>query len=379
MIRVGIVAGEHSGDFLGAQLVKSLLAMYPECIVEGIAGPKLIEAGCVQLFRMDDIAVMGFWEPIKRLPKILNIRRKLINYFLQNPPDIFIGIDAAELNISIEKALKAKGIMTVHYVSPSVWAWRTSRVHKVKKAVDMLLTLYPFEQEFYKKFNVPVTYVGHPLAASLPMVRENYAAARQQLKVAEGFTVIGIFPGSRVAELKAMTKKYLQAAQILQAKSSKLCFIMPLMESEHASLVMQIKAQVAPKLELKIIIANSKLVQQAADVAIATSGTVTLELMLNKVPMVIAYKTNFLTYWLMRMLIKVEYIGLPNLLARKALVPELIQQQATPTKIAQEVYSYVISPSKCAEFAVASTAMHRTLRCDTNAQIIKVIKGMLFK
>jgi lipid-A-disaccharide synthase len=331
--RIIIVVGEPSGDRLGAQLVHQLRKLHPTMEVEGVFGGEMIQAGCLQLCSMDTLSVMGLIEPLLRLPRILRMRKWLINYILNDPPDLYIGIDAPDFNLNIEKVLHKAGIQTVHYVSPSVWAWRQGRIKNIKRSVDLMLTLFPFEADFYKQHDVPVCYTGHPTADTIPFVVD-----RQSAKIALGYDandlVIAVLPGSRGGEIKHMTRLYLQTMQLCFAAMPNLKFVMPLVQASYKDYVERYKNKIMPQLPLQYVTADSYAVMRAADFAIVTSGTATLELMLHKIPMIVAYKTDWLTYHIVKLLIKSKYIALPNLLADAPLVAEYIQNKATAQNLA---------------------------------------------
>lgn len=334
--RIVVVAGEPSGDRLGAMLATELQKRDPEIEVEGVFGAEMIAAGCVQLASMDTLAVMGFIDPIKSLPSILRLRSWLIRYILDEPPDLFIGIDAPDFNLGVEQILRSKGIPTVHYVSPTVWAWREGRVKKIKRAVDLMLTVFPFEEEFYKRHKVPVSYVGHPTADVVPMVPDKQAAKRE-LGIDVSDPVIAVLPGSRNSEMKYMVPVYLQALARCKAQHPELKFVVPLVQPAYKYFIEHWRGKIAPDLELQYVLKDSFLVMRAADCALVTSGTATLELLLHKIPMVVAYKTNWLNYQIGKLLIKLKYISLPNILANDRVVPELIQHEATADSLANEL------------------------------------------
>jgi len=376
MLKIGIVAGEPSGDLLGSQLISQIQKIVPNCIIEGVAGPKLIEQGCIQLFSIDRLSVMGFWEPLKKLPQILALRREIIKFFIHNPPDIFIGVDAPDFNLGIEKVLHKAGITTVHLVSPSVWAWRQGRVTHIKKYVDLMLALFPFEEKFYKQHNVPVVCIGHPQADEIPFEVEQ-VVAREKLQIAVDKKLIAVLPGSRTLELKRMGATYLQAMQLISGRQSDAKFIMPLISLEHKELILGLKAKYCPQLELTIVVGNSRIVMQACDYAMVTSGTATLELMLHKRPMVVIYKAFWLTYAIMQRLIKVKYLALPNLLAEKMIVPELIQNKATPEKIATNFLSLINSPEQMQTQREEFMKIHHSLKLNAAEMATRAILNLV--
>ena len=338
-LRIGLVVGESSGDNLAAALITQLQTFYPNLEVEGIVGPKLMQLGAKPLFAMERLAVMGVVEPLVRLPELFKMRSWLVQYFLAEPIDLFIGVDAPDFNLGLEKQLKAAGIPTVHYVSPSVWAWRAGRIHTIKQAVDLMLTLFPFEESFYNKHSVPVKFVGHPAADQISLQIDS-AAAKAKLGYAAEDTVVALLPGSRDGEVTRLAKVYLETARLCANIYPKLKFVMPLVKPEHQEYIELLQHSYAQKFPanniiLQTIVGESYAAMAASDVVLVTSGTATLEVMLHKKPMLIAYKTTWLTYEILKRIIKVPYIGLPNLLANAAIAPEYIQQQATPALLSQ--------------------------------------------
>ena len=341
-IRVGIVVGEPSGDRLGAQLATTLQQQYPNIQIEGVIGPEMIKAGCVQLCSMEILAVMGIIDPLKRLPQILKMRKWLLRYFLEDPPDLFIGIDAPDFNLGVEKILHNAGIPTVHYVSPSVWAWRQGRIKTIKKSVDLMLTLFPFEEAFYKQHQVPVCFTGHPTADIIPLFTDK-KLAKQELGYAENDQLVAILPGSRNSELKHLVKIYLETIKTVHALKPEVKFVMPLLYTGHQAYVEFWRLKIIPDVDLKYIIADSYAVMRAADFAIVTSGTATLEMMLHKTPMLVAFRTNRPTFEIVKRMVKVKFISLPNLIDNSSVVPEYIQQAANPKDLAKGLVELINS------------------------------------
>lgn len=337
--RVGIVVGEVSGENLALGLIKSLRQHYPDLTFEGVLGPQLIAEGGHALYPMERLSVMGLVEPLARLPELFWMRRHLMKHFIQNPPDVFIGVDAPDFNLGLERVLKKNGIWVAHYVSPSVWAWRQSRIHGIKKSVDLMLTLLPFEAKFYEQHHVPVCFTGHPLADQIPLEIDT-KHAKQQLNLDPNKPVIAILPGSRNIEIKYLTEIFLQTAQNCFKQNTDLQFIMPLVSKAHKTIISALQQQIAPDLPLEIVVGMTRLAISAADVVLVTSGTATLEVLLHKKPMVVAYRMHPINYEIARRLVKVPYIALPNLLAEDFLVPEFIQAKATPELLASALLKY---------------------------------------
>jgi lipid-A-disaccharide synthase len=322
-----IVAGEASGDTLGADLIRALKRLFPDAQFEGIGGPKMIAEGFVSHHQMDRLSVMGFVEPFKRLPELLSIRRDIIRRYKQTKPAAFIGIDSPDFTLRIERALHEEGVKTVHYVSPSVWAWRQGRIKGIKRSVDLMLTLLPFEKAFYQQHGVPVTFVGHPLAGQISRSPDT-AAARQQLGLQVDRPVLTIMPGSRGGEVALMGELFLKVAERLLESNSQLQLLIPAANEDRHRQLSEVLAKY-PELQVTLIEQQSLLAMEAADAVLLASGTTALEAMLLKKPMVVSYKLGNLTYKLVRPFIKTPFASIPNLLADKMLVPELIQDDAT--------------------------------------------------
>lgn len=329
--RIAIIAGEVSGDILAARLIQALKAQQPDLIFEGIAGSEMQTAGCHTLYPMERLSVMGLVEVLKHLPELLKIRRELIKRWTDNPPDLFIGVDAPDFNLPVAKRLHALGIKTVHYVSPSVWAWRQRRVKKMQGAIDLMLTLFPFEVEFYRQHHIKAVFVGHPLADETEWDGDKTVACQQLNLTRPIQTLIAVLPGSRLGEIERLLPSFLQAAQVLKQRNPQMEFIIPAAHPKARIAIEALWRQYAPKLSLIVVDGQSRTVMQAADYILVASGTAVLEGMLSGRLMVAAYKVAPLTAWLLRTfnLLKVKYVTLPNNLANERLVPELLQEQVT--------------------------------------------------
>jgi lipid-A-disaccharide synthase len=333
LIRIGIVVGEASGDILGAGLIKALKQQYSNVSFEGIGGPLMIAEGFHSHYQMDRLSVMGIVEPLKRLPELISMRSGIVKHFQQNPPDLFLGIDAPDFNLTIELKLREAGIKTAHYVSPSIWAWRQKRVFKVKKAVDMMLTLLPFEADFYRRFDIPVTFVGHPLADQLPLTPDT-SAARKRLSLNDDDTVLCLMPGSRGAEIKHLAGLFLQVALRIQQQLPQLKLVLPTANATRKEQLLAIVSSFNDRDKqniermLLLLDGDSHTAMEASDTVLLASGTTALEAMLLKKPMVVSYRLGKYSYALFSRMIKLEYFSLPNLLANKMLVPEAIQDDA---------------------------------------------------
>jgi lipid-A-disaccharide synthase len=364
-MKIGIVAGEASGDLLGASLIAAIKEQLPDARFRGIAGPRMIEQGCEALFPAEKLSVMGLVEVLGHYRELAAIRRWLIDDFLADPPDLFVGIDAPDFNLGLEGALKRGGIPTVHYVSPSVWAWRRYRLKKIARNTDLMLTLFPFEAAFYEGHRIPVQYVGHPLADALPLEVDR-AAARRALQLPEAGEVVALLPGSRLTEVRMLGEPFIAAARRLHQRRPDLRFVAPLASAATRALFQQ-QLQ-GGDLPLTIIDGHSQQALAAADAALIASGTATLEALLLKCPMVMAYRLKPLTYRLARHLVKVDFYSLPNLLAGRALIPELIQDAVTPTALAGAVEAYLDDTEGRAQRVAEFTEIHRRLRRDAARQ-----------
>lgn len=375
-MKIAILAGEASGDLLGAKVISALRERYPDLQVEGIGGPAMEAVGCKSLFDIERLSVMGLIEPLKRLPDLLKLRRDFYQHVINNKPDIFIGVDAPEFNLGLEVKLRQAGIPVVHYVSPSVWAWRQKRIHKIGKAVDMMLTLLPFEAAFYQQHHIPVSYVGHPLADQIPL-EIDVIAARRALRIEKDARYIALLPGSRSQEIKHMAEPFLLAAQKLWEKDRDLRFLTTHVNEQRYHEFMACHQRVTPDLPLQIFTRRTHDVLAASDAVIVTSGTATLETMLFKKPMVIAYRMPWLTHQLAKILVKTPYVGLPNLLAGEFLVPELIQKAASPDAIAAHISAYLDSPQKVSILQNKFSEIHRSLKQESAAPLADSVLSVL--
>ncbi len=361
-MRIGVLAGEASGDILGARLIAALRQSHPDLVVEGIGGPLMQAEGLDSMFPMDRLSVMGFTEPLKRLPELLRIRGAVYRHFRDNPPDLFLGIDSPDFNLRLERKLRAAGIATAHLVSPSVWAWRQGRIKGIKQSVDRMLCLFPFETVIYQQNAIPVDFVGHPLADEIPD-RVDAAIARRELGLPERGKLVALLPGSRGGEVGLLAPLFLRAAALLHQRDPELQFVLP---AANAARRGQVEAALAqhPGLPVILVDGRSREVMAAADAVLLASGTATLEATLLKRPMVVGYRLSGLTWQLVSRLVKSEFAALPNVLAGKRLVPELLQDAATAESLAEEVWRLLADPDAVAAQVAGFEAIHATLRQD---------------
>ena len=371
---IAIVAGEASGDLLGSHLMAAIKQAMPNVRFIGIGGPKMQGVGMDVLFPMEKLAVNGYIEVLRHYPELVGIRRKLRERFVAEPPDLFIGIDAPDFNLGLESALKQHGITTVHYVSPSIWAWRGERIHKIKQAVSHILALFPFEAPLYEQAGVPVTYVGHPLADLLPDIPKR-AEMREQMRIMPKHAkVFAFLPGSRQSEVRRLAKTYIETVKLILEKLPEAQFLVPLASRETRTIFEnEIWKQEAQQLPITLLFGHAHDAMIAADGVLVASGTATLEAALLKCPMVITYKMSALSYWIARRKQYLPYFGLPNILAGKFVVPEILQDDATPENLAQALLNLVNNKHAVAELEQTFSAIHRTLRQDTAQKAAAVI------
>lgn len=375
-LRVGMIAGEKSGDNLGAGFIKEMQRRFPNARFEGIGGPAMQELGFHSLFPMDRLSVMGFIEPLARLPELLSIDRQLKAHFVQNPPDVFVGIDSPGFNTRFESYLRSRGIRTVHYVSPSVWAYGEKRIHKIKRAVDLMLVLFPFETAIYQVHDVPVTCVGHPLADDLATDYDQ-ATARSAFGIEDDRILVALLPGSRMNEVRRLAPVFFAAASQCLAPGKPLSFVVPCASPELRAYMEGLLGPAEGKSPFLFIDGNSQNAIRAADFVFLASGTATLETMLLKKPMVICYKLASLTYLLASRLLKIPFVGLPNLLAGEKLVPEYIQDEATPGKLAWELQRFMANPETWNSRLARFEQIHRELARQASSKAADAVAGLL--
>ncbi|MBD9677099.1 lipid-A-disaccharide synthase [Pseudomonas sp. PDM18] len=372
-LRVALVAGEASGDILGSGLMQSLKQRHPDIEFIGVGGPRMQAEGLQSHFPMERLAVMGLVEVLGRLRELLRRRKDLVKMLIAAKPDVFIGIDAPDFNLTLELKLRRAGIRTVHYVSPSVWAWRQKRVLKIKESCDLMLALFPFEARFYEEHAVPVRFVGHPLANTIPLEADR-AGARERLGLPHDASVVALLPGSRGGEVGKLGALFLDTAQRLLQDRPGLRFVLPCASPERR---VQLETMLAGRdLPVQLLDGASHEALAACDAVLIASGTATLEALLYKRPMVVAYKVAPMTYRILKRLVKSPYISLPNLLAGRLLVPELIQDAATPEALATTLLPLLDDGSVQTE---PFDAIHRALRQDASAQAAEAVLALVEK
>ncbi|MDI1301070.1 MAG: lipid-A-disaccharide synthase [bacterium] len=378
---IGIVAGEVSGDTLGAGLVRELKSRYPSAEFIGICGPQMQAEGAVSLFPMERLSVMGLVEVLGRLRELFGIRDQLVEKFIAAKIDVFVGIDAPDFNLRLEESLKPAGIPVVHYVSPSVWAWRQGRVEGIRQCVDTILCLLPFEKKFYDEHQVDAVFVGHPLADSLPLENDT-VAARAELGLKAEAEYIALLPGSRGGEVDRIAPVLFAAAKLILKKHPQARFIIPAINAARRADIethLAVSGLAAEIFDDRHGAGVGRLVMGAADAVVLASGTATLEAMLLKKPMVVAYRLQWLTYLIARLMVKSLYVSLPNLLAGEEIVPELIQGAATPEAIAAETLRWLDDEPYRRSRVQRFTALHESLRRNADVKAADAVQHLLEK
>lgn len=373
MPTIAIVAGEASGDLLGSHLISALKAHRQDIQFFGIAGPKMQSAGAKTLYPMERLSVRGYIEVLKHLPGLLKLRRDLLKQIIAAKPDLFIGVDAPDFNFWLEKKLKKAGIPTIHYVSPSIWAWRGGRMGGIKKAVSHMLALFPFEPAIYQRARVPVSFVGHPLADELPL-EPNQKAAQKLLKIEKGKRVFALLPGSRQSEVQQHSALLVKTAQLLSQKYENAVFLVPLITRETRNIFETERYKLAPEADnIQILFGHAHDAMEAADMVILASGTATLEAALLKRPMIITYKMPALSWQILKRMRYQPYVGLPNILAEKWLVPELLQKEATPEKLTQKCVEILENQAGLEQLHDEYMQIHYSLKQDSAEKAAQVV------
>jgi len=377
MVRIAVVAGEASGDILGASFIDALKKQYPDAEFFGIGGPEMIQAGCRSFYPIEQLSIMGLFEVLKHLPSLLKMRKQLFHKLIELKPDVFIGIDAPDFNLGLEKKLKQAGIKTVHYVSPSVWAWRQWRVKKISQSVDLMLTLFPFEVDFYKKNNVPAEFVGHPLASMIPMDPDKQDA-RLKLNLDTNGKIVALLPGSRRSEVERMSALFIETAIDCYKQDNTLEFVVPFATEKTREIFQRHLEASGILLPIKLVSGQSRTVMQASDYILLASGTATLEAMLLKKPMVVVYIMNGFTFWFLKKfrILKASLYSLPNVLAGEQLVEEYIQNDATRNNLVEAMMRLICKDNN--KLLVSKyNEIHQSLIQDESNQAAHVVLEFL--
>ena len=362
---IGFVAGEASGDLLAAPVIAALRSRLPAVQCAGIAGDRMIDAGATAWWHVRELSVRGYAEVLRDLPRLLRLRSALRARLLAERPAVVVGVDSPDFNLRLEMQLRAAGVPTVHYVSPSIWAWRPKRIEKVRRAADRVLLVFPFEQKIYDQAGIAASYVGHPLASIIP-ARTDAAAARARLGLRAEDPVVALLPGSRRAEVQYIGPAFVEAAALLLRREPKLRFVVPVAEPRLRDLLAPALAAAGPAADrISLFDGRSHDCLEAADGVLVASGTATLEAALFGKPMVIAYRMPLASYWIMRQMGTLTFVGLPNILAGESLVPELLQHEATPERLAAALLAILDDRTRCERLRERFAAMHESLRRDT--------------
>ncbi len=378
-LRIGLVAGEVSGDQLGAALIDAIRKRCPDAVFEGVAGPGMREAGCTGLADIDALSVMGLAEVLGRLPSLVALRRRLRRHFMANPPDVFVGIDAPDFNLGLEAGLKRAGIPVVHWVSPSVWAWRQYRVRKIGRSTDLMLTLFPFEEQFYRTHGIPSFCTGHPLADEIPAC-SNPAEARAKLGLQGGIRYVALLPGSRRSEVKRLFPVFLEMARRCRQSAADVEFLVPAASNKIYRQCQELLATTGGCADLPVTLLDGQArdVMQSADAVVLASGTAALECMLVRRPMLVAYRLHPLSVALVKWMLKSPYVSLPNHLLGRMQVPEYLQNDATPSRLAEGLLALLQDPERAAAQVAPFAAVHSDLKrgaADRAAQHILEVAG----
>ncbi|MCT8264926.1 lipid-A-disaccharide synthase [Proteus terrae] len=375
---IGLVAGETSGDILGAGLIRALKQMHPNVRFVGVAGPLMQAEGCEAWYEMEELAVMGIVEVLGRLPRLLKIRKDLTQRFSELKPDVFVGIDAPDFNITLEGRLKQKGIKTIHYVSPSVWAWRQKRVFKIGKATDLVLAFLPFEKSFYDKYQVPCRFIGHTMADAIAL-NPDKMAAREHLGISKETPCLALLPGSRHAEVEMLSADFIKTAQLLKQQIPSLHIVVPLVNAKRRAQFELIHQNVAPDLEIQLLDGEAREAMTASDATLLASGTAALECMLTKCPMVVGYRMKPFTFWLAKRLVKTPYVSLPNLLAGREIIKELLQEECEPSTLAQQLLPLLTDEEKIRQLKEIFLQLHSAIRCNADEQAANAVLELVEK
>lgn len=376
-LTIGVVAGEASGDQLGAHLIKALRLRLPHAHFTGIGGPRMLAEGMEVLYPLEKLAVRGYVEVLKHYIEIVGIRRRLGAHFLRERPALFVGVDAPDFNLGLEARLKAAGIPTVHYVGPQIWAWRRERLNQIRRAVDRMLVVFPFEQALYEQAGVPVTYVGHPLAEILRTTPDR-KAMREQLRLPAAAKVIAMLPGSRAAEVEHLAALFIETASRIAAGAPGTQFLVPLVSRQTREIFeAALYRRPTEELNLTVLFGHAHDAMTAADLVLAASGTATLEAALIGRPVVIAYRMPRLSWWIMNRRPYLPYVGLPNVVAGEFVAPEFLQDEATPENLSQAVLNLLFDNTVRSRLEARFAAMADELRQDSRGRIASALLPML--
>ena len=377
MKTIAIIAGESSGDLLGSHLIKSLKSARSDLKFIGIAGPKMMKEGAVSFFSMEELSVRGYFEVFRKLFHLIKLRKKLLNQILKEKPDLFIGVDAPDFNFWIEKQLKKKGVTVIHYVSPSIWAWRGNRLRKIKKSIDHMLTIFPFEKNIYSKANIQATFVGHPLAELIPLY-PNKKKAQNKLKIIKATKVIALLPGSRQGEVKWHAQLLIDSATEISKKIRDVKFLVPLPTRETYDIFSKtLFKNTHAELDIQLLIGHASDAINAADLVIVASGTATLETALYKKPMIVIYKMSSISWQILKRMRYLPFVSLPNILLNKFLVPELLQSDATSENISSKAIEILKDASYRKNLLIQFTKIHHQLKQNTSDRLNRVILKLI--
>ena len=373
MKTIAIVAGESSGDLLGSHLIRSLKSSRSDLKFIGIAGPKMMKEGAVSFFSMEELSVRGYFEVFRKLFRLIKLRKKLLNQILNQKPDLFIGVDAPDFNFWIERQLKKKGIPVIHYVSPSIWAWRGNRLRKIKKSVDHMLTIFPFEKNIYSKANIQATFVGHPLAEMIPLY-SNKKKAQDKLKIIKATKVIALLPGSRQGEVTWHAQLLIDSATEISKRIRDVKFLVPLPTRETYDIFSKtLFKNTHAELDIQLLVGHASDAINAADLVIVASGTATLETALYKKPMIVIYKMSSISWQILKRMRYLPFVSLPNILLNKFIVPELLQSDATSDNISSKAIEILKNAPYRKNLLIQFTKIHHQLKQNTSDRLSKVI------
>lgn len=377
-MKIGIVAAEPSGDLLAAGLMAEIRKSHPTVVFEGIGGPLMQSQGMDSWYPMERLSIMGLVEVIKHLPELLKLRKELIGRWKESPPALFVGVDAPDFNLTLEQRLREISVPTVHYVSPTVWAWRTKRVVKLRNAADLVLSIFPFEQSFLGRHGVNSHYVGHPLAQQLP-VEPDRSQARHEMGLDEQAPVLALLPGSRSSEVNSLARPFLQTAARCRQLLPGLKVVAPLITEKTEKEFRSQCEEYAPELQVQIVRGKARQILTASDVVLTASGTATFEALLCKRPMVVGYKVHWLTYWIARImkLVKTRHVAMANILAEEGLAPEFIQHDCEPDKLVPAVMHWFENRQQVQQVAERYCDIHRSMKIDTNREAARAVMALI--